>query len=122
MQKKCIQFCLKLDKTHHISKNELRLINWLPTSKTVDQCINTITYNFINNTCLYYVNEIFEFAPHCRIGTKNNFSKLKNSFRKLIMEQKAISYIAPSISNNLPDSNKRANSLNNFKHSAQSTI
>ena len=122
MQKKCIQFCRKLDKIHHISKNELRLINWLPTSKTVDQWINTITYNFINSICPYYLNEIFQFAPRCRIGTKNNFSKLKNSFRKLIMGQKAISYIAPSIWNNLPDSNKRANSLNTFKHNAQSTI
>ena len=42
---------------HHISKEEFRLINWLPTSKRVDQCINTITYNFdlkavsdLNNT------------------------------------------------------------------------
>ena len=122
MQKKCIQFCRKLDKIHHIYKNELRLINWLPTSKTVDQWINTITYNFINNICPCYLNEIFQFAPRCRIGKKNNFSKLKNSFRKLIIGQKAISYIAPSIWNNLPDSNKRANSLNTFKHNAQSTI
>ena len=41
MQNKCIRFCLKLDKMHHISKEEFRLINWLPTSKTVDQCIKT---------------------------------------------------------------------------------
>ena len=41
MQNKWIGFCLKLDKMHHISKEEFRLINWLPTSKTVDQCIKT---------------------------------------------------------------------------------
>ena len=80
MQNKCIHFCLKLDKMHHISEKEFRLINCLPTSKRVDQCINTITFNFINKTCPYYLNEIFEFAPHCRIDTKNNFSKLKNPF------------------------------------------
>ena len=41
MQNKCIRFYLTLDKMHHISKEEFRLINWLPTSKTVDQCIKT---------------------------------------------------------------------------------
>ena len=68
-----------LDKIHHISENEFRLINWLPTSKKVDRCINTIAYNFVNNTCPYYPNEIFEFSPRCRIGTGNNFSKFNPS-------------------------------------------
>ena len=76
-------------------------------------------FNFVNNTCPYYLNEIFEFAPHCRIGTRNNFSKLKNPFRKTNMGQKAISYIGPSIWNSLPDSIKRANSLNTFKHNVK---
>ena len=86
MQNKCIRFCLKFDKMHHISEKEFRLINWLPTSERVDQCINTIT--FVNNTCPYYLNEIFEFAPHCWIGTRNNFSKLKNPFYKINIGQK----------------------------------
>ena len=116
MQNKCICFCLKLDKMHHISEEEFKWIKWLPTSKRVDQCINTITYNFVNNTCPYYLNDIFEFAPHCSIGTRNNFSKLKNHFRETNMGQKAISYIGTSIWNSLPDSIKRANSLNTFKH------
>ena len=58
------------------------MINWLPTSKKVDQCINTITFNFINNTCSY-VNEIFGFAPHCKIDTK-----MKHPYRKTNMAQK----------------------------------
>ena len=70
-QNKCIRFCLELDKMHHISDEEFKMINWLPTSERVDQCINTITYNFVNNTCPYYLNEIFEFGPHCKIGTGN---------------------------------------------------
>ena len=48
---------------HHISEEEFRLINWLPTSKRVDQCINTIAYNLVNKTSPYYLHEIFEFAP-----------------------------------------------------------
>ena len=87
--------------------------------KRVDQCINIITYNFVNNTCPYYLNEIFEFSPHCRIGTRNNFSKIKNPFCKTIMAQKIISYIGPSIGNSLPDSIKRANSLNTLKHNVK---
>ena len=116
MQKKCIRVCLKLDKMHHISEEEFKSTNCLPTSKMVDQCINTITYKFVNNTFSYYLNEISEFAPHCSIGTRNNFFKLKNPFRKTNMAQKAISYIGPSIWNSLSHLIKRANSLNTFKH------
>ena len=79
IQNKYIRFCLKLDKIHHISENEFRLINWLRTSKRVDRCINTIAYNSVHNTCPYYLNEIFEFSRCCRIGTGNNFSKLNSS-------------------------------------------
>ena len=49
-------------------------------------------------------------------------SKLKNPFCKTNMRQKAISYIGPSIWNSLPDSIKRANRLNTFKHNFKSTI
>ena len=33
MQNKCITFCLRLDKMHHTSGEDFRLINWIPTSK-----------------------------------------------------------------------------------------
>ena len=65
---------------HHISEEDFRFINWLPTSKRVDQCINT---------CPYYLKEIFEFTPHCRIDTRNTFIKLKTPFCKTNMDQKA---------------------------------
>ena len=35
MQSKCIRFCVRLDKMHHISDEDFRLINWLPTSERV---------------------------------------------------------------------------------------
>ena len=93
-QNQCIMFCLRLDKIHHISEEDFRLI---PTSKRVDQCINIITSKFVNNTCHYYLKEIFEFAPHCRIDTRNKFAKLKIPFRKTNMGQKAISFVSPSL-------------------------
>ena len=99
MQHKCIRFCL--DKMHHISEEDFRLINWLPTSKRVDQYINTITFKFVNNTCPYHLKEIFEFALHCRIDTRNKFAKLKSPFCKTNMGQKAISFVGPSLWNGL---------------------
>ena len=72
MQNKCIRFCLRLDKMHHKSDEDFRLINWLPTSKRVDQCINTITFKFVSNTRPYYLKEI------------------KIPFHKTNMKQKAI--------------------------------
>ena len=77
MQNKCIRFCLRLDKMHHISEEHFKLINWLRTTKRVDKCINTITFKFLSNTCLYYLKEILKFAPHCRIDRRNKFEKFK---------------------------------------------
>ena len=34
-EKKCILFCFRLDKTHHISLTEFRLINWMVTKERV---------------------------------------------------------------------------------------
>ena len=102
MQNKCIRFCLRLDKMHHISEEDFILINWLSTSKRAEQCINTITFKFVNNTCPYYLKDIFEFAPHCRIDTRNKFAKFKIPFCFSNMEQKAISFIGLSHLNSLP--------------------
>ena len=82
IQNKCIRFFLNLGKVHHIFEEEFKLRNWLPISKKVDKWINGITYDFVNTTSPYYLNEIFEFFPHCRISTRNNFFKLKNPFCK----------------------------------------
>ena len=81
-QNKCIRFCLRLEKIHHRSEEDFRLINWLSTSKRLDQCINIITFKFVSNTCPYYLKEVFEFAPHCRIDTTNKFAKLKFLFTR----------------------------------------
>ena len=104
MHNKCIRFCLNLNKMHHISEKKFRLTNWLSDSKSSDQGINIETYNSLNNTFPYYLNEIFGFASHFRIGLRNNFSILKNPCCKTNMGQKRISYIGHSIWNNFLDS------------------
>ena len=106
----------KLDKRHYISSKEFESINWLPVYKRVHQCINAITFKFVNNACPHYLNEVYEYAPLCRIESRRNFAKLKFSFRKTNMEQKDLSYIGPSLWNNLPGGTKKTTVLNTFKH------
>ena len=66
---------------HHISEENFRSVNWLPTSKRVNQCINIIAFRFLI-TLVFYQKEILEFAKNCRIDTRNKFEKLKMPFRK----------------------------------------
>ena len=107
MQNKSIWFCLRLDKMKHISLTEFRLINWLPNKERVHQCINVITFKFVNKNCPFYLNEISEFPPHCRIDTRNSFANLKHPIRMTKTRQKTLSYIGPSLWNNLPETIKK---------------
>ena len=68
-------------------------------------------FKFVNNTCPYYLKEIFEFATHCRIDTRNKYAKFKIPFRKTNIEQKAISFVGPSLWNSLPELIKKTNFL-----------
>ena len=69
----------------------------------------------ISNFSAFLISNFSEFAPHCRLDTRNNLAELKNPFHKTNMGQKIISYIGPSLWNSLPDSIKKANTLNTFK-------
>ena len=66
-QNKFIWFCLNPDKRHHIFSKKFVSINWLPDNKKVHQCINAITFKFVNNACPSYLNEVYEYAPQFRI-------------------------------------------------------
>ena len=72
-------------------------------SKGLVQCINSITFKFVNNTRPYYLKEIFKFALHCRIDTRNKFAKLKIPFRKTNMGLEAISFVGDSLWNSLSE-------------------
>ena len=116
-QNKCIRFCQKLDKRYHISNKEFESINWLPVNKRVHQCINAITFKFVNNACPHYLNEVYEYAPQWRIESRSNFVKFKVPFQKTNMGQSGLSYIDPSLWNNLlKKSLKKPTVLNTFEH------
>ena len=75
------------------------------------------TFKFVNNTCLYYLKEISEFAPPFRIGTKNTLTRLKISFRK----HGAKSYLIRWSEgwNSLPELIKKQDNLNTFKQNVK---
>ena len=101
---------------HHISEEDFRSINWFTTSKSVTECINTVTFKFVNSTCPYYLKEIFEFGPYCRIGAINKHENLKIPFRKTDMRQKAVSFVSPSAWNSFPELILKTGNLNTFKY------
>ena len=99
MQNKCIRFCLKLDKMHHISE-DFKTINWLPVDQRVQQRLNVTVFKYVN-ACPYYM-KVFEYASQGRISSKNNYARLKVPFGKTAIGQKSLSYIGPSVWNKLP--------------------
>ena len=89
MQNKCIHFCLQLDKMSIISHKEFKDLNWLPVITRFEQCVISIVFKFINGSCPFYLNEVFEFAPKGNASLRNNFLKLKRLFRNTNTGQKA---------------------------------
>ena len=67
--------------------------NWLPVDQRVQQNLNVTVFKYINKTCPYYMKEVFEYASQGRISSRDNYTKLKVSFRKTTMWQKGLSLI-----------------------------
>ena len=116
MQNKCIRFCLQLNKMSTISHKEFKDLNWLAAINRFEQRVISIVFKSINSNCPYYLNEDFEFAPEGYISLRNNFLKLKQSFRNTNTGQKALSFIGPSFWNQIPETLKKTENLNTFKH------
>ena len=113
VQNKCIRFCIKLEKRHHIPSKEFESINWLPVHKKVHQSINAMSFKY------HYLNEAYEYVLQCRIESGSSFAKLQVPFQKNNTGQKGLSYIVPSLWNNLPGSMKKTTVLNTFKHNLE---
>ena len=60
-----------------ISLTEFSSIYWLPTSERVHQYESAVTFKFVNSNCPFYLNEILEFTPRCKIDIKNSFVRPK---------------------------------------------
>ena len=115
-QNKCIRFCLKLGDRTSIKMNEFEKINWLPIQNRVNQCTLSCIYKFHAKTTPDYMDEIFSRAECIGIPTRFSHHKLKLPKRKTNQGQRALSYLGPSLWNNLDNSLKKSVSLNAFKH------
>ena len=101
-QKKCIRFCLQLDKMTHISHKEFETLNWLPVTGRFSQFINSIVFKYVNDQCPNDLNEVFQTAPEKNIQTRGSFLMLKCPFRKTKAGQMALSYTGPTIWSKTP--------------------
>ena len=99
----------------HISHKEFEILNWLPVTKRFNQCINSIVFEYVDNQCPNYLNEVFQTAPENNIQTRGSFQKLKCPFRKTNAGQMALSYIGPTIWSKTLDTLKRTKNLNTLK-------
>ena len=99
-----------------ISHKEFKDLNWLLVINKFEQSVTSIVFKFINSNCPYYLNEVLEFAPEGSISLRNNFLKLKQPFPNTNTGQKALSFIGPSFWNQIPETLKKTDNLNTFKH------
>ena len=116
LQNKCIRFCLNLNNRGHIGQKEFEQINWLPVNDRFKQIISSMSFKFCNNTSPPYMNDVFKPAGQANTTTRASLLKLNEPLRRTNHAQNNISYIAPIIWNNLPNSLKTTDNLNTNKH------
>jgi len=119
-QNKCIRFCLKLGDRSSIRSKEFERINWLPVHERISQTSVCSVFKFFAKTCPEYFDEIYFPAKTSGIPTRFSHQKLILPHRNTNVGQKALSYVGPSLWNNLNNSLKTSISLNAFKHNIKS--
>ena len=115
-QIKCIRFCLKLNDRSSIKTEDFEKINWLLIHKRVSQCSLCSIYKFSTKSCPNYFDEIYVPLETNGVHTRSSYQKLNVPHRKTNVGQKALSYVGPSLWNNLKKTLKTSTSLNTFKH------
>ena len=113
-QNKCIRFCLKLNDRSSIKSEDFEKINWLPIDERISQCSLCSIYNYKN--CPNLFNKIYVPLETNGVHTRWSYQKLNVPHWKTNVVQKALSYVGPSLWNNLNKTLKTSTSLNTFKH------
>ena len=106
MQNKCIRFCLRLGKRTHVGVNEFEKLNWLPVEERFKQCICVNTFKFFNNSCPIYMTDIYKLTNQNQVTTRTSALKLSQPLRKTNYGQRCISFLGPSLWNNLSENLK----------------
>ena len=90
-------------------------MNWLPIHGRVSQCSLCRIYKFCTKNCPNYFDEIYLPLETNGVHMRSSYQKLTVPHRKTNSGQKAISYVGPSLWNNLNHKLKTSTSLNTFK-------
>ena len=112
-QNKCIRFYLKSNDISRIKSKDFEKINWFPIRERVSQYSLCSVYKFFTKNCPNYFDEIYVPLEINGIHTRSSYQKLDVPHRKTNVGQKALSYVGPSLWNNL---NKTLKTSNAFKH------
>ena len=117
-QNKCIRFCLELNDKSSIESKDFEKINWLPIHERVSQCSLGSIYNFFTRNCPNYFVEIYVPLEAKGVHTCSSYQKLNVPHGKTNVGQKALSYVGPSLWNNLNKTLKTSTSLISKKHNS----
>ena len=79
-----------------------------------EQIISSMSFEFYYNTNPPYMNDVFKPAGQPHITIRASLLKLNQPLRRTNYDQKNISYIAPIIWINLPNSLKTTDDLNSY--------
>ena len=110
-QKKCIQYCLQLEKIIYVSKNEYDTLNWLPVKDRFSQSINSIIFKYFTNPCPSCLNEVFKSTYLNNLRTRNSYLMLHCPFEKTNTIYTAPCFHGPSIWNKTPEFLKKPTAL-----------
>ena len=116
IQNKCIGFCLELDSRSHIGINEFEQINWPPVSERFNKFIGSNAFKFFSQNCPLYLYDLYKLSGQDQINTRSSVLELKHLSRSTCFDQNTLSYLTPTIWNNLPTCLKLSNNLNSFQH------
>ena len=110
------KFCLKLNDRSSIKSKEKK---WFPIHERLLQCSLCSTYKFFTKNCPNYSDEIYFPLETNGVHTRSSYQKLNVPHRKTNVGQKALSYVGPSLWNNLNKTLKTSTSLNAFNHNIE---
>ena len=114
LQNKCVRFCLQLDNKAHVGITEFKHINWLPVNYRFRQCLAANVFKFFDDKYPIYMKDVFDKLCISQASTRNSTMKLSQPLRRTNNGQHCISFLAPSVWNNLPNELKRCTNLNTF--------
>ena len=119
LQNKCVRFCLQLDNKAHVGITQFKQINWLPVNYRFTQCLAANVFTFFDDKCPLYMKDFFDKPYISQGSTRNSTMKLSQPLRATNNGQHCISFLTPSVWNNVPNELKRCTNSNKFKHKAK---